>query len=334
MRIGFHVPTAGGWQKTLRRARERRCETLQVFVGAPVQWRSLQPRVLEAAEWRAAVAEHDICPVFVHANYLLNLASTDGVLWRRSIRRLARDLRHADLLGAAGVVTHLGSPKAGNERPLDWCLARIASGVDAALESAQVPALLLLENSAGMGSAAGSRYEQIGDIVGRSAYPDRLAVCLDTAHSFAAGYAWHQREGLEAALAEADAAFGLDRLRLLHVNDSRVPFASGVDRHWHIGQGQIGSAGFEVILNHPRLRDLPMVMETPEASLEADLRNLRALRRCIDPAHRPSLRPPPTDPWRPSRRSTTAAPNRSGRRSFVSVSPGSRPAVTRRSSSA
>jgi deoxyribonuclease-4 len=291
VRIGFHVPTEGGWRKTLQRAIERRCETLQIFVGAPVQWKSPRPRVADAAEWREGLTAHDVRPLFVHACYLINLASTDSALWRRSIRRLARDLRHAAILGAEGVVTHLGSPRAEKPRSLEWCVARVAAAVDAALEHAEVGALLLLENSAGMGTAVGSAYGHIGDIIGRSGYADRLGVCLDSAHSFAAGYAWHTAEGLDAALDEADRAFGLDRLRLLHVNDSKTRFASHVDRHWHIGKGYIGAQGFRLILNHPQLRHLPMVMETPEASLEADLRNLRALRRCIEPAWRPPLRP-------------------------------------------
>jgi len=291
VRIGFHIPTEGGWHKTLQRALDRRCETLQVFVGAPVQWKSPRPRADEAAEWREGLRRHDIGPVFVHANYLVNLASTEAALWRRSIRRLARDLRHAALLGAEGVVTHLGSPRAENPRSLEWCLARVAAAVDAALERAEVEVVLLLENSAGMGSAVGSAYEHLGEIIGRSRHPDRLGVCLDSAHSFAAGYAWHLPEGLDAALDEADRAFGLGKLRLLHVNDSKTPLASHVDRHWHIGKGHIGSCGFRVIVNHPRLRHLPMIMETPEASLEADLRNLRALRRCIPAAWRPPLRP-------------------------------------------
>jgi len=283
VRIGFHIPTEGGWRKALQRAIDRRCQTLQVFVGAPVQWRSLRPGAADAAEWREGLRRHDIRPVFVHANYLINLASTDGPLWRRSIRRLARDLRHAALLGAEGVVTHLGSPRRENPRSLDWCLRRVATALDAALEHAEAPVQLLLENSAGMGSAVGSDYAHLGDLLARSRYPGRLAVCLDTAHSLAAGYAWHLPEGLDQALAEADRAFGLSRVALLHVNDSRAPFASHVDRHWHIGKGRIGMAGFRVIVNHPLLRSFPMIMETPEASLRADLRNLRALRRCLRP---------------------------------------------------
>ncbi len=293
MRIGFHVPTEGGLQKAVRRALERRCETVQIFVGAPVQWAALTPPEAEAEAWRAQTSSHDIQPVFVHSCYLTNLASTEKALWRRSIRRLATDLDHAALLRARAVVTHLGSPRKEIERSRAWATARVAQGVDAALEESSGSARLLLENSAGMGHAVGSDYGQIGEIISRCRSRDRLGVCLDSAHSFAAGYAWHEPEGLDRALAEADQAFGLELLELLHVNDSRSPFASRVDRHWHIGKGQIGRDGFRVIVNHRLLHDLPMIMETPEASLDADLRNLRALRRCILPEHRTPIRPVP-----------------------------------------
>jgi len=293
VRTGFHVPTTGGLSKALRRALERRCETVQIFVGAPVQWKALTPSQSDAAEWRAAVTTYDIRPVFIHSCYLVNLASTDKTLWRRSIRRLATDLRHAELLGATAVVTHLGSPTKAVERSRSWLTSRVGDAIDAALEQSSGAVRLLLENSAGMGLAVGSEYEQIGEIMGLSRYSGRLGVCLDSAHSFAAGYAWHEPEGLDQALAEAEKAFGLRSLELLHVNDSRSPFASRVDRHWHIGQGKIGRDGFRAIVNHPLLRDLPMVMETPEASLEADLRNLRALRRCIRPEYRSPIRPAP-----------------------------------------
>lgn len=289
MRLGFHVPTQGGWDKTLQRALERRCETLQIFVGAPVQWNSHRPKAADAERWVAATREHDIQPVFVHACYLINLASPDHDLRRRSIRRLARDLRHAALLGCAGVVVHLGSPGKDSDRTREWCSERVARGVDLAVAEAPDSVKLLLENSAGMGSGVGSAYTQIGDIIGLSQRPERLGVCLDSAHSFAAGYAWHTEDGLGAALAEADTAFGLERLELLHINDSRTELGSHVDRHWHIGKGHIGLAGFRGIVNHPKLRHLPMVMETPEASLEADLRNLKALRRCISPEYRRPL---------------------------------------------
>jgi len=290
MRIGFHVPTAGGWVKTLRRARERRCETIQVFVGAPVQWHVGEPAEADVAAWREGILAQDIRPVSVHACYLVNLASPHRALWRKSARRLATDLGHAALLGGTGVVVHLGSPgkEAGGDR--SRVVARVAAGIDAAIEEGGSEARVLLENSAGMGHGVGSSYGEIGEVIGASRYPERLAVCLDSAHSFAAGYAWHEPQGLDLALAEADRSFGLERLALVHANDSRAAFGSRVDRHWHIGQGRIGANGFRVILNHPLLRDLPIIMETPEASLEADLRNLWALRRCIRVEYRPPVR--------------------------------------------
>lgn len=293
MRIGFHVPSTGGLTKALRRARERRCEAVQIFIGAPVQWKALTPPNAEAQEWRERTVSYDIRPAFIHSCYLINLASTERALWRKSTRRLATDLDHAVLLDARAVVTHLGSPRQEVQRSRAWATARVARAIDAALEESSGAARLLLENSAGMGHAVGSDYGQIGEIIGRTRYPERVGVCLDSAHSFAAGYAWHQPEGLDHALDEAARAFGLGALELLHINDSRSPFASHVDRHWHIGKGYIGRDGFRVIVNHPLLRDLPMIMETPEASLEADLRNLRALRRCILPQYRARIRAAP-----------------------------------------
>ncbi|HJN19072.1 MAG TPA: deoxyribonuclease IV, partial [Armatimonadota bacterium] len=238
--------------------------------------------------------DHDIQPVFVHACYLINLASPDRTLYLRSIRRLARDLRHAAVLGCRGVVVHLGSPGKHSDKPRDWCIERVAKGVDAAVADAPDSVKLLLENSAGMGNGIGSSYTQIGDIISAAKRPDRLAACIDTAHSFAAGYGWDSAAGLQAALDEIDDAFGLGMLALLHVNDSRTERGSKVDRHWHIGKGEIGLDGFRAIVNHPALRHLPMVMETPEASVEADMRNLKALRRCIRPEFRPPLRPAPS----------------------------------------
>ncbi len=291
MRIGFHVPTEGGWDKTLRRARERRCEAVQIFVGAPVQWKAADPSEEDAARWREETARHDIRPVFVHACYLINLASPDRALRRKSIRRLATELDHAALMGALGAIMHLGSPGESADRAA--VVARVAGAIDAALEGSDGRATLILENSAGMGNAVGSSYREIGDIIDGSRYPDRVAVCLDSAHSFAAGYAWHEPDGLDHALTEADSAFGLARLAVVHLNDSRAAFGSRSDRHWHIGKGQIGVQSFRVIANHPLLRGLPMIMETPEASLEADLRNLRAVRRCIHPEYRNPIRPAP-----------------------------------------
>jgi len=303
MRIGFHVPTEGGWLKALWRARERRCEALQVFASAPVQWARRESDPAEVAAFAEGCRRYDIAPVFVHGAYLLNLASPDAALRARSAATLAADLRLSLALGAVGMVVHLGSI-GGDERrgARREGLRRVARTIDAALASAPAGPQVVLENAAGAGGTLGGTYGEVAAVLAASRDADRLAVCLDTAHSFAAGYAWHTPEGLQAALDEAEREFGLGRVCLIHANDSRSAFGSHVDRHWHIGRGQIGRAGFRCILAEPRLRHLPFVMETPEASLERDLHNLRALRRCLPPEVRRPVRRAPRQPRRRTER--------------------------------
>lgn len=300
MRLGFHIPIAGGWVRALQRAVILRCTCLQVFTSAPVQWarKPLDPVV---APWFGqALRALDIQPLFVHAIYLLNLASEDRELWRRSRAHLAEELNRAALLGARGVVVHLGSA-AGSED--DRCgtrvvLQRVARALDYALARGAPGVQILLENCAGQGSLVGCTPASLADIIARTRHPDRLAVCLDTAHALAHGYAIHTPEGLDALLTECGDTFGLERLQLIHANDSKAPVGSRTDRHWHIGRGHIGRAGFRVILNDSRLRHLPFIMETP-ASQEWDPRNMRALRAAVAREYRPplpALRPVPPPP--------------------------------------
>lgn len=300
MRIGFHVPIAGGWRRTLQRAIERRCTTLQVFTSAPVQWAQVPLHPVEAPWFAEALRALDIAPLFVHAIYLLNLATEDRELWERSRRHLRTELRRAHTLGAAGVVVHLGSTgDAGTEAA---GLKRVARAVDFALGDAPGDCRVLLENCSGQGALIGSTPQALGEVMTLSRHPDRLAVCLDTAHAFARGYALHTPDGLGALLDECDRAFGLDRLVLIHANDSLGALGSRRDRHGHIGHGEIGRAGFANVLNHPALAHLPFIMETPSEQ-DWDARNLRAIRRLIRPANRPALprpgRVPPTPPPAP-----------------------------------
>lgn len=286
MRFGFHVQISGGWDKTLQRALQRRCTTLQVFSSSPVQW-ARKPLDPEGAEWFGAqLVARDIQPLFVHAIYLLNLATADHQLWERSRTNLAEELQRAGQMGAQGVVVHLGSVGAGGD-PRQG-IQRVAHALDEALRQADNGVAVLLENCAGQGNLVGRTPQQLGEIIARSRRARRLRVCLDTAHAFAAGYAVHTEEGLKSLLDECDAAFGLGKLALIHANDSKSPLGSNVDRHWHIGHGQIGKQGFRVILNAPRLRDLPFIMETP-SSEEWDARNMRAIRRLVDARWRPDL---------------------------------------------
>jgi len=293
VRLGFHVSIAGGLDRCIRRAVVRRCTCLQMFTAAPVQWARNEITDAEGAEFAAALTERDIRPHFVHAKYLLNVASPDPGLRRRSLHDLHAEVADARRLGAAGVILHLGS--VGEEGDISSGIEHVARAVDATCECEPDGPPVILENSAGQGSSVGGRFEELADIIAATRYAQRVGVCVDTAHAFAAGYPIHLADGLEATIAEMDATFGLDRLAVLHVNDSLCGFASGRDRHWHIGRGEIGREAMARIVNHPRLIHLPFVMETPGTEQD-DVTNMRRIRRIIRPENRPPLPPPPEEP--------------------------------------
>ncbi len=286
MRLGFHISIAGGLTEVVPRAVRRRCTTLQLFTSSPVQWERRPLHIQECEQFLQQLAIHDIHPHFVHASYLLNIASPNPELWQRSVDHLAEELRRAKLLKAAGVVLHLGS--VGKEGRITEGIDRATRALDAARVQAENDLPLILENSAGAGNTLGTSLAEIAQMITASAYSDRLQLCLDTAHAFAAGWPVHCREGLEKLFAELDATVNPERLVLIHANDSRSDWNSRVDRHWHIGRGKIGREAFRMIVNHPRLRGLPFIMETPGTE-EDDMRNMRAIRRLIARDIRPPL---------------------------------------------
>ncbi len=291
MRIGFHILIGGGLQNTIRDARERRCQTLQIFASAPVQWQTRRSDPAENAAFVADLSRHDLYPLFVHAPYLLNLASPSQALVKKSVTRLVFDMRLAHDWGAEGVVLHLGS--GGPDTPPSGAVKRVATALHSVLEDTEALTRLILENSAGQGNIVGGTVEQLAAVVDLLE-SERVGLCLDTAHALAAGYAVHTKAGLDELLGEFDDRVGLELLRLVHANDSLGALGSNRDRHWHIGQGQIGPAGWRVIMAHERLRHLPFIMETPKdvkTALADDLRNLRALRRYIPREIRPPLPP-------------------------------------------
>ncbi len=286
MRLGFHVKKAGGWRTAVVQAVRQRCTTIQVFTAAPVQWARTPMDPAEAAWFVEELARLAVAPLFVHGMYLLNLATADEPLRAKSRDALAEELRRAAMIQAAGVVVHLGSVGEGGKMAVG--LKRVARAVDEALEAAGGKVPVVLENCAGAGWLVGSEIRQLGAVVAKSRYPELLHVCIDTAHAYAAGYPIHTRDGLEQFLATCEDSFGLDRIRLIHANDSRGALGSNLDRHAHIGHGEIGKAGFATILNHPSLCHLPFIMETPDEE-ERRAADMRALRRLIDPGRRPAL---------------------------------------------
>ncbi len=259
MRIGAHVSTAGGVDKAIDRALEMGAEAVQIFASAPQSWRRREFSVEEVEAFRARAQAEGIGPNYIHGPYLVNLASPDPTLVAKSVEALVTDMELCHRLGMKGVIFHLGSHK---KVGLEQVFPRLIESLLQVLERTPADTWLVLENSAGMGDAVGSRFAELGRIV-RAAGHERIRVCLDTQHMFAAGYDVRTREGLEAAMEEFDREVGLERLVAVHANDSKCPLAGGVDRHENIGQGYIGNEGFLNILSHPAFRDLPFLLEVP-----------------------------------------------------------------------
>jgi deoxyribonuclease-4 len=286
MRLGVHVSIAGGFLEAVERAKRLSCSTMQIFSrsprGGPAP--SLPPETLERFD--AQRRADGIDPLAIHSPYIINLASPEEAMWRQSVALYQVEYARASALKAQYLVTHVGSHRGqGEASGIQW----VAEAVSRTLEGARPTTMILLENTAGSGQGIGERFEQLAEIrraVGASAH---VGICADTAHLFAAGYPIHTEEGLEQALDAFDRIIGLEHLRLVHLNDSKVPFDSRVDRHWHIGQGHIGLPAFRRIVNHPKLRDVPFILETPKTSEADDRRNLSAVRKLVRARRRSAL---------------------------------------------
>lgn len=280
-RLGAHQSIAGGPHQALYRGREAGCDTVQIFMKAPGRWSAPPLAAEQVAAFRQAREETGIWPVFAHGAYVLNLATPDDELWRKSVDALADDVRRCEQLGLPGLVVHPGSHRGSGEGA---GLARIAAALDevhARLPHGRVE--VWLENTAGQGSCLGYTFAQLRAIVDGVRRPERLGVCLDSAHALAAGYELRTRAGYDATWAEFDAVLGLERLRAIHLNDSKGGLGSRVDRHEQIGRGQLGLEAFRFLLNDVRLRAVPMTLETEKGpDLAEDRAALALLRGLID----------------------------------------------------
>jgi deoxyribonuclease-4 len=259
MKIGAHVRTAGGVDLAVDRAQELGAETIQVFSGAPQAWKRKIYKKEEVENYKAKVAETGIEPAFIHGLYLVNLASTDPGLLAKSYDALTQEMEAAHLIGAKGVIFHLGSHKgAGYEDRVEQLIEYVQKVVDATPDDAW----LILENSAGQGGSIGSSFAELGRIL-KDARRERVKVCLDTQHAFAAGYDWTTPDGTEKAMQEFDREIGVANLVAVHANDSKCELAGGRDRHENIGEGHIGRDGFINILSHPAFADISFLLEVP-----------------------------------------------------------------------
>ena len=279
LRIGIHTSIQGSIDKAAVRAAELGANTFQIFSASPRMWRARMPSAEEIARLRAARERYDLNPLVVHDNYLINLAAADAGLRRRSVAAFRGELERAAAIGAEYLVAHPGS-SAGQS--VEEAIERAAESIaEAARGLALDGVVLLLENTAGSGAALGSRFEELAEIRRRAASRVELEIgyCLDTAHCLAAGYDVATASGLKKTLEEADRLLGLERVHVIHSNDSRAPLGSRADRHAHIGQGHIGADGFRRILSHPRLRTKPFILETPVKEEGDDRRNIDMLKQ-------------------------------------------------------
>lgn len=282
-RIGIHTSIAEDLTRALDAAAKLGANALQIFSASPRMWPRGGARIadVDATRFRARRAELGLGPLVIHDNYLINLASPDRITRARSIQAFHDELVRAAALGADFLVAHPGSRMGGDK---SQAIADISQGMRQAAKGLKLGGLrVLVENTSGMGSAVGSRFEEIKAILNlTTGLP--MGVCIDTAHTFEAGYDIANEEGLERTLNILDQTVGLDSVFALHVNDSKTPLGSRVDRHEHIGRGKIGVEAFRRILNHPRLgpgsQGLPgraFILETPIDRPGDDRRNVRAL---------------------------------------------------------
>jgi deoxyribonuclease-4 len=283
--VGAHQSIAGGLSRAVDRAVETGCHCLQVFTRNINRWDVSPIDAADAEAFKRAVTSAGLSLVVAHDSYLINPAAADPALRKKSIDGLVVELERAALLDIPWVVAH---PGAAGEQPRDAAVRRAADGIASALARTRgLASGILIETTAGQGSCLGDSFEEIAAMLERidaAGHAARAAVCLDTCHVFAAGYGLSPKSELDRTLAEFDAAIGLDRLKVIHANDSKRERGSRVDRNEAIGKGKIGSDAFRLIMNHPKLATIPLILETPKEGPDGkpcpnqDRGNLAALR--------------------------------------------------------
>ncbi len=277
--VGAHMSIAGGIHRAFERGRQAGCRTLQVFLKNSNQWKAKALSDEDRRLYVEAQTQSRIAPVVAHSSYLINLASPDRGLHRRSVAAFVEELARANFLGIPAVVLHPGAHTGGGE---ERGIAAVAAGLNEALDLVPAPVAALLENTAGQGSSVGHRFEQLAGILDRVGDQARIGFCLDTCHLFAAGYDISTPAGYRKTLREFDRLIGLDKIRAFHLNDCRKPLGCRVDRHTHIGEGCIGLEGFRCLVNDRRFESVPKILETPKGEdLKFDLMNLGRLRSLV-----------------------------------------------------
>lgn len=276
MKIGCHVSIAGSIDRAADNAAERGCTAFQIFTSNPRGWRARPIPEADASEFRRKVREHGIGPeaTVAHMPYLPNLASPDEERFAKSAETLAREVRRCGQLGIPFLVTHLGSHMgSGEEAGMDRLAEGLGGGAD--IDNGVT---ILLENTAGQKNSVGSDFGQWGQLLRRLRPARRFGACLDTCHAFAAGYDMRSPEAARATLAEFGQKVGMDRLKVLHLNDSKGELASRLDRHYHIGMGGIGKEGMREAVRAASKADIPIILETPIDDVRSESDDIEAAR--------------------------------------------------------
>jgi len=277
LRLGIHMPLKKGFAYNARRLKEIGGETVQIFSGNPSGWKPPSISEEEIKERSMLLKQLAIYPLIIHTAYLINLASANEETYDKSINLLRETLRQAKLHDAPYVVLHAGSH---GGKGMEKGMQKIIEALKGELSSWPEKVMLLLENTAGGGSSLGGYIKYIGEIV-RNLPEIPLGLCLDTAHAWGAGYNMASEKGIDQLLKEVEREMGLDRLKLIHANDTGVEIGSFRDRHHHIGEGKIGLAGFKALFKKVWSQDLPVILETPEMGTDKDKQNLETLRSCL-----------------------------------------------------
>jgi len=277
MILGVHVSGTENVYQALDEAGRLGCNTMQIFARNPQRWRDnfIEPKDIE--EFNRRQGELKINPVFIHISYLINLASPNPRLYAGSIEAYIEDILEAQALHADYIVTHMGSHKETSE---EAGIKRLIEAFNRILEKTKSsPVGILLENTSGSGSWLGYKFSHHKEIIKGIKYKERIGLCLDTAHAYLAGYDIATKSGLEEMLSEIDKIVGVNLIKLIHLNDARGVLGSHQDRHDHIGKGSIGLEGMKRIINHPKLRDIPFILETPKKTKQDDAMNLKMVRK-------------------------------------------------------
>jgi len=277
-RLGVHASIAGGLHRSVERAHALGCNTLQIFSHNPRGWAVKCISQEEGSLFTSLRLHFDVSPVYIHTSYLINMASRDSDLKKKSINLLVIEMDRADAIVADYVILHPGSASGDDEYV---SRARAMSALNEVAVMGQWNAGLLIENTTGERGDISSTIEDLADIINGVKGSLIKGICIDTCHAFAAGHEIRNDKGIQKYSNNIEKYIGLDKLKLIHLNDSKGDFGSGVDRHEHIGFGKIGSKGLIQFIHYPTFRDVPLILETPKKKESDDSHNLRIVRKMI-----------------------------------------------------